>query len=657
VKKRLDIRLIGAFSVTDTEGKSQTISGRKDRAVLAFLAAHPGRPIARERLIELIWPGAAEGAGRASLRQSLSSIRKALSRFQVLSADRDTVTLNPEIVDTDVGRLEQIPSAEPLSGSIPLANGETFLDDLGGISADFDTWRTTEQSRLGALVSDLVDDLARRAEAAGDANRAVAALSQLVALNPLNEDAQRRHMQALIILGQANSAIRQYQKLEKLLREELGVQPEPATRVVFSEAKARPGDTAAEKSDNSKLREAAKPNAAGNPPEIIVHQFRDLSQDDDNRYFAEGLSDSIIAALSHITGLTVIRRLPTSRSGDRSRADAPVHGDESEAFALHGSVRKIGNRVRIGARLVGHVSGRVYWAEDYDRNLEDIFSVQDDITLQITVEMRVKLSEGEKIRVLAKFTKNVEVWAYLMRADVLINTLVEEDNIEARRLLEEAVQIDPLCAAAWGELADSYVGDYMMGRRSLPKAEYLHQAMRAADKALEVEPTFTHALNIVSLVQAFRGDFAKASETAHRALSAAPRNPEIAANCAYALALCGHVDDAQEIIQRAIEETPIPPMWYVTVDGLCRYMQGQYEAAIERLEEAIGLVPDSAFARPYLVGALMEMGANDEATKAAGEIHRVQPDFSLSKWPGADFADTDLSNKLTESLARAGVKK
>ncbi|WP_090029407.1 AfsR/SARP family transcriptional regulator [Lutimaribacter saemankumensis] len=98
-------RLIGAFSVTDASGKSLGLSGCKDRAVLAFLAAHPGHPVARDRLVELVWPGSLEGAGRASLRQSLSTIRKALTNESILTVDRDTITLNAGPIRTDIAQL------------------------------------------------------------------------------------------------------------------------------------------------------------------------------------------------------------------------------------------------------------------------------------------------------------------------------------------------------------------------------------------------------------------------------------------------------------------------------------------------------------------------------------------------------------------------
>ncbi|NNL74331.1 MAG: hypothetical protein HKP29_13290 [Silicimonas sp.] len=651
MEKKLVIRLIGAFSATDGEGNPFVLAGRKDRAVLAFLAAHPARPIARERLVELIWPEAADGAGRASLRQSLSTIRKAIPQSDPLLVDRDTVAFSLDCATTDVKMLEDGSRSERIIGNMPLANGEAFLDDLGGISAEFDTWRATEHSRIVSLVSDLVDGVARNAEGSGDINKAVAALSQLVSLDPLNEASQRRYMRALIASGQANSAIRRYQMLEKLLQDELGVTPEQATRAVLTEAKERAGQGAVKGSDHPVAATQPAPSEDA-VPELVVYRFRDLSDDADTRQFAEGLSDSIAGALSLVSGLIVVSRPDTSRPNG---ADADPT-EARERFALHGNVRKTGHQIRVGARLIGQPSGRVFWAEDYDRTLDDVLTIQDEITQRIAVELRIKLSEGEKIRVLANYTKNLQVWTRLMRADVLINTLVEEDNIQAQKLLKEALEIDPACAAAWGELADSFIGDCMAGRHARPKSEYLDEAMRAAQMALEVDPSFTHALNNISFVEMFQGDYSKASETSRKALAAAPRNPEIGANSAYVLVFCGHTVEAQQIIRRAIEATPIPPMWYVTVDGICFYVLGQYDAAIETLEAAVRLVPESALARPYLVGALMEAGAADRAERIAAEIYQVQPDFALSDWPGADFSDPVLSERLKDSLIRAGVK-
>lgn len=650
-KKLISLRSIGAFSVADGQGAVISLSGRKDRAVLAFLGSHLDRPIARERLVELIWPGATDGAGRASLRQSVSMIRKALSGFDALSVNRDTIALISEHVETDVQRLECTSPDEGLLRQLPFANGEMFLDDLSGISNDYDIWRTTEQSRLEALVGAYVEKIATQAEQAKDMKKAAAALSQLVALDALDEVAQRRYMLALLAIGQANSVLRHYNKLDAMLRQDLGVRPEPETRAIFDEAKIKAAPT----KEYAEQPVVEKASPEGSRSKVHVYQFRDLSPEGNNRYFAEGLCEQITTALSQIRDLQVVV-LPQGLSEGSVRYEKNSKtADQEEVYALVGSVSKIDDRIRVSARLIGELTGRVYWSEIYDRNTEDVFAVQDDITLQITVEMRIKLSEGEKIRVLAKFTDSYEVWDKLIRADVLVNTLIEEDNLEARRLLREALEIDPDCAAAWGELADSYIGDYMMGRRMLPKSEILENAMNAAQMALDIKPSFTHALNVISLAQAFSGEFKKATMTARDALAADPRNPEIAANSAYALVLSGHPEEAEEIVRRAIESTPIPPMWYVTVLGLCEYLQGRYPAAINTFREAVDLVPNSAFARPYLLGALMEAGEKEAARAQVAEIKRVHPEFDTATWPGADFANETQSKRLVQYLNTAGL--
>ena len=651
------IRLIGAFSVIGADGKDCPISGKKDRAVLAFLAAHPGRPIARERLVELIWPDAAEGAGRASLRQSLSSIRKQVPAGELLSSTRDTVAFNADAAETDILGLAEVSAPKDLADGIPGLGGEMFLDDLSGISAEFDTWRATEQSRVQALVRELLEELAQKASVAKDTNKFVAALSHLVALNPLDEDAQRRHMLALIGLGQVNAAIRQYRRLEQILNRELGTGPDEATRSIFSEARAKLKQGTDPDPETSPLQTPEVTDGSRVFTTVYVHPFRNLSQGSDDANFAKALSDSIAAALSQISGLNVFAGPSAPVSTPITPARSPNAGRVGGIFALQGTVRAIGSRLRVGARLLERETGRIYWAEDYDRELGDVFSVQDDITHKIAVEMRIKLSEGEKIRVLEKYTENVEVWTRLMKADVLVNSLVEEKVRDARRLLKEAIQIDPACFAVWGELADAYVAGYMMGWNEFPGVEYLDRAMKAAEKALQIEPGFTHALNVISLVQSFRGEFDLGIETSRRALAQAPRNPEIAANCAYALVICGQVEEASQIIRSAIDATPIPPMWYLTVDGICEFMMGSLDHAISRLREAVVLVPDSAFARLYLIAALTEAGLTEEAKKIAAEISQVQPDFSLARWPGVHFAAPGFGKRLAYSISEAGVSR
>lgn len=263
-------------------------------------------------------------------------------------------------------------------------------------------------------------------------------------------------------------------------------------------------------------------------------------------------------------------------------------------YVLEGSVRKASNRVRVTVQLIDTTTGHHQWAERYDRDLDDIFAVQDDITRQITVEMRVKLSEGEKVRVLAGRTNSVEAWELLLRADELTNTGIHEDNLESRRLLEEALRIDPHYAAAWTQLANTYVLDAVMGRTKFLERT-LEKALDAAKMALEVEENYPTAYTIFGYVYLFRGEHDRAVEMLEKAVELEPRNTEIVATCAYILVFASQIDEAIEMIQRAMQLSPITPMWYLVCLGMCYHTGNEQDLAIRSLREAIAMEPESAW--------------------------------------------------------------
>ena len=353
--------------------------------------------------------------------------------------------------------------------------------------------------------------------------------------------------------------------------------------------------------------------SATNLPEktsIAVLPFINMSDDPKQEYFSEGVTQDIITILSKIPRLSVVVRTP--QLNDQSKNVNQFEPLQDVRYSLEGSVRKDGNCIRVSVQLIEVNTGNHVWAERYDRELDDIFSVQDDITHHISIEMRIRLSEGEKMRVLAGRTKSVEAWERLLKADELTNTLIHEDNLKARRLLEEAVQLDPRYAAAWTQLANTFVGDVFMGR-SDSREDSLEKALNAANKALEVEEGYPTALTILGYVNLFRGDYDSAVGLMRKAVAREPRNAEIIATCAYAMVYADLLDDALEFIRRAIELSPISPMWYFVCLGMCYHARGENELAISTLREAIAMEPGSALARPYIISALVEAGLVDEA--------------------------------------------
>lgn len=389
-------------------------------------------------------------------------------------------------------------------------------------------------------------------------------------------------------------------------------------------------------------------------PSIAVLPFTNMSGDPEQEYFSDGITEDITTALSRISGLLVVAGNPTL--SDKAKAiDTKLLGRKLGVhYVLQGSVRKAGNRVRVTVQLIDTTTGHHQWAERYDRDLDDIFAVQDDITRQTTVELRVKLSEGEKVRVLAGRTSSVEAWELLLRADELTNTGIHEDNLESRKLLEEALRIDPHYAAAWTQLANTFVVDAVMGHTKFLEGT-LENALDAAKMALEAEENYPTAYTIFGYVYTFRGEHERAVEMLEKAVELEPRNTEIVATCAYILVFACQVEKAIEMTQRAMQLSPITPMWYLVVLGMCYHTGSEQDLALKWLREAIAMEPESAWGRPYLVSALIEAGLPAEAQKTAQEIMTIEPGFSVSNWLGAEFKDTKVKKMIIDNLIKAGL--
>jgi adenylate cyclase len=408
-------------------------------------------------------------------------------------------------------------------------------------------------------------------------------------------------------------------------------------------------------------QEGPNPNEALKPelelpdkPSIAVLPFTNMSGDPEQEYFSDGITEDIITALSRISGLLVVARHSTMVYKGKAVDVRQVGREQGVRYVLEGSVRKGGNRVRVTAQLIDATTGHHQWADRYDRKLDDIFSVQDDITHKIMLEMRVQLSLGEKARIRAGGTKSVEAWGLLVRADELNNRLIREDNFEARRLSEEAVRIDPCYASAWTELGWTHWEDAYFGwTESQEQSEA--KALEAAQKALELEENYPNALALLGFVHRLRGEHDRAVELTGKAVDLAPNDAENAAEFAHALTFAGKADEAIEMFKRAIRLSPIYPAWYLGGLGTCYYSINDLDLAISTFQDAIAMDPDSAFARFYLASALVEAGLVENAKQIAREIMRIERNFSATSWQGAQFKDARLREKTIKNLIEAGL--
>ncbi len=391
-------------------------------------------------------------------------------------------------------------------------------------------------------------------------------------------------------------------------------------------------------------------------PSIAVLPFTNMSGDPEQEYFSDGITEDIITALSRISGLLVVARNSTMTYKGHAIDVKEVAHEQGVRYVLEGSVRKGGNRIRITAQLIDAKTGHHLWADRYDRDLADIFAVQDEITHMITVETQVKVTEGEQARLWAGGTNDVGAWERIFRATELKDNEIREDNIEGHRLTIEALKIDPQYARGWVVLGLLHWNDAFWGWTESREVS-LAEASEAAQKAQQLEADFPDTLALQAHIYRLKGEHDRAVKAAQKAVTLSPNHSENTAMLAIILTCAGRAEEAVEKFKRAIRLCPVYPAWYLVLFGSCYYSMDDQDRAISTLKEAVAMEPDSAFARVWLCCALVEAGLIEDAREVAKEVLRIDPTFIATNYQGAIFKDPEIGKKIIENLLQAGIPR
>jgi DNA-binding SARP family transcriptional activator len=623
LKSTLGIRLFGVLSMVDSHGNVIPLAGRKDRALVAYLAANVGKPVARDRLIELIWPGAAEGSGRASLRQSLSTIRKALPEEArgAFSADRDTICLDADRVTTDLGALEdsqQDPKALPSSET---SWDGSFLDGLAGISSEFDVWRTTEQARFTTLAIQFLKCAAEKAESEQHFSDAARALTQVLALDPLAEEPSRSLMQAYVALGRPEAALRQYRSLEILLESELGVQPEKRTQDLVREIR-----TKRNRIDPESLT-LLEPGL-GSPlerPAVLVSPFFEGGEAVD--YFAASFTESVILALSRFQE-TPVFDLKSAKAASAAHGGEPLEmaGTLGAGFVLSGAIRRGDGRLRVNARLTEVASGRTVWAEKFDGTSGDILDFEDEISARVATAIAGRIENEAQRRARGKSLSNLNVIDLVMRGRYHLNLYTKSGEDSAKECFEEALKLDPECVPAMAGLAISHLHDFGSTSPDAPH-ENLKIARELAQRALELDDCDSQAQYAMANSMCYLGGYDLAQEHCNRALETNPNDYHNICTLGWILTFSGKIDDGIACNSKAISLNPYAPSGCLMVSGFGLIVKGDFEGAIKKLS---GIRAENMFKHGALAACYSLLGRPGEADLATQAFR----DLAEQDFPG-----------------------
>lgn len=399
-------------------------------------------------------------------------------------------------------------------------------------------------------------------------------------------------------------------------------------------------------------------------PSIAVLPFINMSGDPEQEYFSDGISEEIITGLSKIPQMFVIARNSTFTYKGKPVKIQVISEELGVRYVLEGSVRKAGNRVRISAQLIDAVTGHHLWAERYDRDLGDIFALQDEITMKILTALQVELTAGQQARVYGKGTDNFEAYMKYLQARKFFTLagISKEAVVLTRQTAKEAIELDEEYPAPYVVLAWTHWLDVRFGHAEC-EDESFKQAYSIAQKAEALDDSIPDVHALLGGIHLSQRQHELAIAEGERAVALGPNDAEVHAVMAHILRFAGRFEQAIAMIRKAMRLQPNYPTWYLSELAMCYYYVGRHNEAIESAEKYRRLTQsrgEDEFLWPYALMLAMNyirLGQEKEAREAAAELLRLFPTFSL-EWDRkfSYYKNPSHLEHQHEDLRKAGLK-
>ncbi len=391
------------------------------------------------------------------------------------------------------------------------------------------------------------------------------------------------------------------------------------------------------------------PASRSEKPLIAVLPFENLSADVDE-YFADGLTEDIITNLSRFRDLLVVGRSSTFGLKGSTADTAEICARLGAGYLVEGSVRRAAGRVRITAQLIDGANGVHLWADRYDRNMEDIFALQDEVTRTIAATLGVKVQDVALQRAMKKNRAELDAYDCVLRARRYTATLSAEMHADARDLLETAIVRDPSSADAHALLANVYLAEHRFDAN--PRPDPIGRALAMAERAVDLDPQNAYARCWLAIVHFFRKENDKFRTEADRALALNPNDPETLADIGHFYAFMGDFERGHDLSCRARALNPLHPGWYHFASVRFHFSRREYDEALVELERIS--MPDFYWTWIFRAAVLGAMGQTDRAGAAFRRLYELRPGVDpraqLEKW---NAAPGDLS-RLLDGLRAAG---
>ncbi len=640
----LEARVLGPFDIRWSDGTAASLSVRKAQGVIAYLAVE-GRAT-RDTIANLFWGDRNEERARHNVRQVLSKIRSACG--PVIKTDGDFLQLDPERITVDANeflKLVQKQDEASLQRCLDIYSGDLLEGAIPKETA-FQDWLLLARERLRGSACDAMDRFAQILISKEQHDKAITALNRRLAMDAACEPAHRNLMIMLDRTGRRSDALRQYSVCVDALQRELDAEPSSETRALF--ARIREANHRADSKQSTPHVVMSEQEA--DKPRVAVLPFKNLSKETDE-YFADGITEDIITALSRFHSLDVIARGSTYVYKDKDASDKEIAEALDAQFLVHGSVRRSNDRVRLTVQLLDGPAGITIWGNRYEFEMTDVFLVQDEITATVvsTLAGRVEATQLERARKASK--RRLQAYDYLLRGKDHHHRFTAEDCATCIDMFNNAVDRDPDYAVAHAWLACGLGQAMVWGLDD--QDSLVDRAQSAAERGLELDENESECHRILAQVFLARGNLSRSLSHQERALFLNPNDDRSVCSMGEILSFAGRHEEAEQWVRKSMKLNPYHPQRYRTHLARTLLFLGRYAEALEVLGQ-IGRPRQDDLA--YAIVASVN-SQNKVATKEnVDALHVAFPAFDAAAFLDSQPYERAADRKLIrDALADAGL--
>jgi TolB-like protein/Tfp pilus assembly protein PilF len=620
VTQHLKLEFFNGFRATGDDGKPLSFSSKKALALLAYLAVESDRAQPREKLAGLLWGNTGDERSRHNLRQAVAKIRQSLG--DVLISESDALSIDTATCATDVDAFRTCRDVNDTTGlrqSLDLYQGE-FLHGLETREPAYSDWLADTRSRFRQEACDVAARLASQLAADKDQEGAIAALEDLLTVDPAYEPAHRELMRLYAEIGRRSDALRQFGRCCDALQRELGASPDDDTRTLYASLKIdqRPADNSA-----TDIKVEHKSSIV---PAVAVLPFDNLSGEEAT-YFSDGIAEDLITALSSFRALAVISRASSFLYRDRQATDQVIARELGAQYLVRGSVQRSRKRVRISVQLMEADQGLQVWGHRYDRELEDVFALQDEITAILVSTLAGRVEAARLSHARKAPAERLDAYDLVLRGKDHHHRFTAEDCEICIDMFRRAIERDPTYAVAHAWLACAYGQAMVFRPDDIPALVDLSQA--SAEQGLELDENESECHRVLAQVQLTRRNLDRSLWYQNRALFLNPNDDRILCAQGEILTFTGDAEAGEAWVRKSLRLNPYHPQRYWTHLARALLHLGRFEETLQALDNITRPRIDD---RVYRIVASYGHGDSDSAKAEAAELATICPDLEPAKF-------------------------